>query len=76
MAKLLVYAPGQRLTAHQCLAHPFFDELRDPRLRLPNGNPLPELFNFNESGTFIFSVTLSRSWFCCVFLICCAQSLP
>jgi hypothetical protein len=26
--------------------HPFFDELRDPNCRLPNGRPLPPLFNF------------------------------
>ncbi|CAE5960497.1 unnamed protein product [Arabidopsis arenosa] len=26
--------------------HPFFDELRDPNARLPNGRPLPPLFNF------------------------------
>ncbi|CAL5418282.1 unnamed protein product [Camellia sinensis] len=26
--------------------HPFFDELRDPNTRLPNGRPLPPLFNF------------------------------
>jgi hypothetical protein len=27
---------------------PFFDELRDPSTRLPNGGPLPHLFNFTE----------------------------
>ncbi|KDO66107.1 hypothetical protein CISIN_1g0141742mg, partial [Citrus sinensis] len=26
--------------------HPFFDELRDPNARLPNGRPFPPLFNF------------------------------
>ena len=26
--------------------HPFFDELRVEGTTLPNGNPLPELFNF------------------------------
>jgi glycogen synthase kinase 3 beta len=25
---------------------PYFDELRDPNTRLPNGQPLPDLFNF------------------------------
>ncbi|KAK4339771.1 hypothetical protein RND71_041233 [Anisodus tanguticus] len=28
------------------LIHPFFDELRDPNTRLPNGRFLPPLFNF------------------------------
>ena len=28
------------------LTHPFFDELRDPNTRLPNGRALPRLFNF------------------------------
>lgn len=30
--------------------HPFFDELRDPNTRLPNGRPLPPLFNFKPPG--------------------------
>jgi len=30
--------------------HPFFDELRDPNARLPNGRPLPPLFNFKPQG--------------------------
>jgi hypothetical protein len=28
------------------MAHPYFDELRDPATRLPNGRPLPPLFNW------------------------------
>ena len=28
--------------------HPFFDELRQEGTTLPNGNPLPELFNFTK----------------------------
>jgi hypothetical protein len=28
------------------LTDPYFDELRDPNTRLPNGQPLPQLFNF------------------------------
>jgi hypothetical protein len=32
----------------QALAHPFFDELREPNARLPNGKPLPNLFNFTD----------------------------
>ena len=33
--------------------HPFFDELRDPNTRLPNGRPLPPLFNFRSQGSVI-----------------------
>jgi len=29
-------------------AHPFFDELREPNARLPNGRPFPPLFNFKQ----------------------------
>ena len=27
---------------------PFFDELREKATKLPNGNPLPELFDFTK----------------------------
>ena len=30
------------------MAHPFFDELRDPSTRLSPSQPLPPLFNFTE----------------------------
>ncbi|KAM7254697.1 hypothetical protein ACFE04_019938 [Oxalis oulophora] len=32
----------------EACAHPFFDELREPNARLPNGRPLPPLFNFKQ----------------------------
>lgn len=32
------------------LTHQFFDELRDPNTRLPNGRILPPLFNFKAHG--------------------------
>jgi len=32
----------------EALAHPFFDELREPNARLPNGRLLPPLFNFKQ----------------------------
>ncbi|KAK9085715.1 hypothetical protein Sjap_026126 [Stephania japonica] len=32
----------------EACAHPFFDELREPGARLPNGRPLPPLFNFKQ----------------------------
>jgi len=50
VSKLLVYSPNQRLTAAQALAHPFFHELRQPGCRMPDGKPLPPLFNFNQTG--------------------------
>ena len=32
----------------EACAHSFFDELRDPNTRLPNGRHLPQLFNFKQ----------------------------
>ncbi len=46
ISKLLVYSPQQRLTAVECMSHPFFDELREGGTRLPNGGPLPPLHNW------------------------------
>lgn len=42
----------------EACAHPFFDELREPNSRLPNGHPLPPLFNFKQevcNRPFLFS---------------------
>lgn len=51
----------------EALAHPFFDELRDPNAagvapnaRLPNGRPLPPLFNFKAQGNRDYGV--SATW--------------
>ncbi|KAK2076166.1 Shaggy- protein kinase epsilon [Prototheca wickerhamii] len=46
IGRLLVYSPVRRLDALPAMAHPFFDELRDPECRLPNKRPLPPLFNW------------------------------
>lgn len=46
VSRLLQYSPNLRSTALEACAHPFFDDLRNPNTRLPNGNPLPPLFNF------------------------------
>ncbi|KAG6536114.1 hypothetical protein ZIOFF_001158 [Zingiber officinale] len=46
VSRLLQYSPNLRSTALEALIHPFFDELRDPNSRLPNGRYLPPLFNF------------------------------
>jgi glycogen synthase kinase 3 beta len=55
----LAYAPERRIKPLEGCAHAFFDELRDERTRLPNGNPLPPLFDFTshelESGADLLS---------------------
>jgi serine/threonine protein kinase len=43
---MLKYNPAHRISMVDALAHPFFDELRDPATQLPNGKPLPPLFDF------------------------------
>jgi len=48
VSKFLRYKPDSRLDPFEALAHPFFDELREPSARLPNGKPLPPLFNFTD----------------------------
>ncbi|CAA6665547.1 unnamed protein product [Spirodela intermedia] len=47
VSRLLQYSPNLRSTAVTGdLCPSIFDELRDPNARLPNGRPLPPLFNF------------------------------
>lgn len=46
LEKLLVYDPEKRLKPLEACTHPFFDQLRDPNTRLPDGSPLPPLFTF------------------------------
>ena len=48
ISKLLVYNPERRLKPLEALLHGFFDELRDKNTRLPNGSPLPDLFEFQK----------------------------
>eukprot|EP00252_Welwitschia_mirabilis_P026874 TRINITY_DN898_c0_g1_i1.p1 TRINITY_DN898_c0_g1~~TRINITY_DN898_c0_g1_i1.p1 ORF type:complete len:417 (-),score=49.14 TRINITY_DN898_c0_g1_i1:662-1912(-) len=48
VSRLLQYSPNLRCTALETCAHHFFDELRDPHMKLPNGRPLPPLFNFKQ----------------------------
>lgn len=50
ISKLLVYEPKKRLMPMEAIAHEYFDELRDQRLRLPNGEKLPDLFNFTKGN--------------------------
>jgi glycogen synthase kinase 3 beta len=46
VSKLLVYDPNIRPKPLRALLDPFFNELRESGTRLPNGMPLPDLFNF------------------------------
>ncbi|VVC97468.1 unnamed protein product [Leptidea sinapis] len=48
VSRLLEYTPGARLSPLQACTHAFFDELREAGARLPNGRPLPPLFNFTD----------------------------
>lgn len=57
IARLLEYTPTQRLAAIDAMVHPFFNELRDPKTRLPDSRhntgqmrELPPLFNFTRHG--------------------------
>jgi len=44
---VLCYEPNIRAKPLKILLHPFFNELRSSTTVLPNGNKLPELFNFS-----------------------------
>lgn len=46
VSRLLEYTPSARISPLEACAHTFFDELRDPSTRLPNGRELPPLLNF------------------------------
>jgi serine/threonine protein kinase len=48
LKELLAYEPSKRIKPLDALLHPFFDELRDEMTKLPNGDKLPELFNFSQ----------------------------
>jgi glycogen synthase kinase 3 beta len=67
ISKVLVYDPHERLQPMECLLHSFFDELREEGCKLPNGNPLPDLFNFTkeEKSTTTAEVIeqLTPSWY-------------
>uniref|UniRef100_A0A8C6X3W3 [tau protein] kinase n=1 Tax=Naja naja TaxID=35670 RepID=A0A8C6X3W3_NAJNA len=49
-SRLLEYTPATRLSPLEACANSFFDELREPNARLPNGRDLPPLFNFSPPG--------------------------
>jgi len=49
VSRLLEYTPSARITPLQACAHTYFDELREPGTKLPNGRDLPPLFNFTDA---------------------------
>jgi len=52
VGQLLEYTPTRRLAPLDACVHSYFDELRQPTTRLPNGRPLPPMFNFSAAGIF------------------------
>lgn len=46
LQRMFDYSPSSRPTCIGALLDPFFEELRTPGLTLPEGRPLPPLFNF------------------------------
>lgn len=47
--RMLVYSPEERISAIEACAHPYFDDLREGKVSLPSGEPLPaSLFVFDE----------------------------
>lgn len=48
ISQLLEYTPSKRLSAIEACTHQYFDELREPSTKLPNGKDLPALFNFTS----------------------------
>ena len=49
VSKLLLYEPRLRLTPYKALCHPYFDDLRQKNVKLPNGKGLPKhIFEFKQ----------------------------
>jgi len=64
ISQLLEYTPSRRLSAIDACTHVYFDELRDPATRLPNGREMPPLFNFSPLGmSFTLNTSLASTYF-------------
>lgn len=50
VSRLLEYTPSSRISPMEACAHAFFNELRHPSVRMPNGREFPPLFNFTQQG--------------------------
>jgi serine/threonine protein kinase len=48
ISRMLTYSPTVRITPYAACMEPAFEMLRSKSTRLPNGNPLPPLFNFTD----------------------------
>mmetsp|Transcript_13782 Transcript_13782/g.40812 ORF Transcript_13782/g.40812 Transcript_13782/m.40812 type:complete len:408 (-) Transcript_13782:960-2183(-) len=48
VSAMLAYDPTRRTSPLASCAHAFFDDLRNPETKLPNGRDLPLLFDFTE----------------------------
>jgi hypothetical protein len=49
IANLFRYRPSARIHPMRACGHPFFNKLRMPGTRMPNGRQLPPLFNFDSA---------------------------
>jgi serine/threonine protein kinase len=48
LLRMLVYSPRQRLSGYVACAHDFFLRLRERDVKLPNGNKMPNFFDFSS----------------------------
>lgn len=55
VSKIFVFNPKKRMSAAQCLKHPFFVDIFDPDAKLPTGQSLPEYLNNIRSDSLIYS---------------------
>jgi serine/threonine protein kinase len=60
---LLDYTPVRRVLPIDSCAHAFFNELREENTRLPNGRPLPPLFNFTPQGKCVGCLCIASTVF-------------
>jgi len=60
ISKIIVYIPEERFDCMTMCAHEYFDELRDEATTLPDGSPLPSLFDFSEDELESLSEELKR----------------
>jgi glycogen synthase kinase 3 beta len=61
LKRLITYAPQDRITAIEALAHPWFDEIKQLGVKLPeNSANLPELFNWTTREIQMYSDVIRR----------------
>lgn len=61
ISKFLKYEPEERISGLEAMGDPFFDELRNPNMELPEYlNELPELFNFTKDEICLMSNELFK----------------